>query len=80
VHTVGVDLGDRKSAVCRLDADGEVVERRTISTTGEFFEAYFRALPKARVVMEVGTHSLESAVCSRSRWRQRRRRNTRKRY
>lgn len=56
-HTVGVDLGDRKSAICRLDAEGEVVERRMISTTREFFEAYFRALPKARVVMEVGTHS-----------------------
>jgi transposase len=56
-HTVGVDLGDRKSAICRLDADGEVVERRTIATTREFFDSYFRALPNARVVLEVGTHS-----------------------
>jgi transposase len=56
-HTVGVDLGDRKSAISRLDGDGEVVERRTIATTREFLESYFRALPKARVVLEVGTHS-----------------------
>lgn len=56
-HTVGVDLGDRKSAICRLNAAGEVVERRTVSTTRLFFEAYFRALPRSRVVLEVGTHS-----------------------
>ena len=56
-HTVGVDLGDRKSAICRLNTDGNVVERRMISTTRELFEVYFRALPPARVVMEVGTHS-----------------------
>jgi hypothetical protein len=24
-HTVGIDLGDRKSALCRLGAAGEVV-------------------------------------------------------
>lgn len=52
--TVGVDLGDRKSVVCRLDAAGRVVERRR---TRAFFESYFRSLPQARVVMEVGTHS-----------------------
>ena len=56
-HTVGVDLGDRKSAICRLDADGEVIGRRTIATSREFFEAYFSASPKARLVMEVGTRS-----------------------
>jgi transposase len=55
--TVGVDLGDRKSALCRLDAAAQVVERRAIPTTRHFFEAYFQALPPARVVMEVGTHS-----------------------
>jgi transposase len=56
-HTVGIDLGDRKSALCRMNAAGEVVERRTISTTQAFFEHYFRALPPSRVVLEVGTHS-----------------------
>jgi transposase len=56
-HTVGVDLGDRKCVVCRLDVDGEVVERRTIATTRAALEMYFGSLPKARVVIEVGTHS-----------------------
>jgi hypothetical protein len=56
-HTVGVDLGDRKSAICRLDTAGDVVDRRTISTTRLTFEAYCRALPPSPVVLEVGTHS-----------------------
>jgi hypothetical protein len=30
--TVGLDLGDRKSALCRLDALGEVVDRRVLPT------------------------------------------------
>jgi len=55
--TVGVDLGDRKSVLCRLDAQAAVVERRTISTTAEAFHRYFSALPSARVVLEAGTHS-----------------------
>src|SRR5688500_18100242 len=56
-HTVGVDLGDRKSVICRLDAGGDVVQRRTLGTTQAEFEMYFRGLPRARVVIEVGTHS-----------------------
>jgi transposase len=56
-HTVGVDLGDRKSVICRLNAQGDVVERRTISTTRLNFEMYFRRMRPARVVLEVGTHS-----------------------
>lgn len=55
--TVGLDLGDRKSALCRLDAAGDVVERRTISTTPEALKRYFISLPVARVILEVGTHS-----------------------
>jgi transposase len=55
--TVGIDLGDRKSAVCVLDTAGEVVERRTIATTRTFVEVYFRNLPPSRVVLEVGRHS-----------------------
>jgi transposase len=56
-HTVGVDLGDRKSYLCRLNGAGEVVERRTISTTRANVEEHFRRLSHGRVVMEVGTHS-----------------------
>ena len=31
--TIGIDLGDRKSHVCVLDADGEVIEESHISST-----------------------------------------------
>lgn len=56
-RTVGIDLGDRKSHLCVLDAKGAVVERSTLSTTPAAFERYFSALPASRVVLEVGTHS-----------------------
>lgn len=55
--TVGLDLGDRKSALCRLDRAGAVVERRTISSTAEAMQRTFHALPAARVVLEAGIHS-----------------------
>lgn len=55
--TVGPDLGDRKSALCRLDAAGQVVERRTLATTHEALNRYFAALPSAQVILEAGTHS-----------------------
>ncbi len=55
--TVGLDVGDRKSALCRLDAAGNVLERRMIQTTPAALMRYFSALPPARVVLEVGTHS-----------------------
>jgi hypothetical protein len=35
---VGVVLGDSESVICRLDADDEVVDRRTMSTTRANFE------------------------------------------
>ena len=31
--TVGLDLGDRKSVICELDAAGTVVRRSTVATT-----------------------------------------------
>ena len=31
--TVGIDLGDRKTVLCRLDAAGRIVEELEISTT-----------------------------------------------
>ena len=30
--TIGIDLGDRKSHVCVLDADGQVIEESQIAT------------------------------------------------
>lgn len=55
--TVGLDLGDRVSRVCGVDASGEVVDEGSVATTPGGVEAYFQALPASRVVLEVGTHS-----------------------
>lgn len=55
--TIGMDLGDRVSQVCGVDAGGEVVQEASVATTRAAMEAYFRPLPPCRVVVEVGTHS-----------------------
>jgi transposase len=55
--TVGVDLGDRWSRYCVLDAQGEILEEDTIASTGKAFRKLFGKRPAARVVIEVGTHS-----------------------
>jgi transposase len=55
--TVGIDLGDRKSVLCVLDAEGEVLQRQTIPTTPRALQRVFAALAPARIALEVGTHS-----------------------
>ncbi len=53
---IGLDLGDRYSAVCILDADGTVSTRGRVRTTPAALRQHFAA-PPARIVLEVGTHS-----------------------
>jgi transposase len=55
--TIGLDLGDRWSEACAIDADGEVVERLRIRTTAADLERSLARFAGARVVMEAGTHS-----------------------
>lgn len=55
--TVGLDLGDRVSRTCEVDALGRIVRCGSVHTTPEGIEQYFGVLPAARVVLEVGTHS-----------------------
>ena len=55
--TIGIDLGDRKSHVCVLDADGEVVEESRIATTPKALRARFESLAPTRIALEVGGHS-----------------------
>src|SRR4028118_2116408 len=55
--TIGLDLGDRKSCVCELDASGRVLSRGTIPTTEAAIRAYFGGRERSRVVLEAGTHS-----------------------
>ncbi len=55
--TVGLDLGDRYSRICMLDTAGRVVEEGRVKTTPEMLGRRFDGEQRARVVMEVGTHS-----------------------
>ena len=55
--TIGIDLGDRHSEVCVLGSEGEVQKRFSVATTREGLEKKLGAFERARVVIEVGTHS-----------------------
>jgi transposase len=55
--TVGVDLGDQWSHYCILGLQGETLSEGQLPTREAEVAEFFQALPPARVVMEVGTHS-----------------------
>lgn len=55
--TLGVDLGDRKHSVCVLDQDGIILKEFSIPNTPGALDRLAADYPKARVAMEVGTHS-----------------------
>src|SRR5262252_7117478 len=55
--TVGVDLGDQWSHYCILGLQGETLSEGQLQTREAEVAEFFQALPPARVVMEVGTHS-----------------------
>ena len=54
--TVGIDLGDRFSRYCMVNADGEVMEEGRMATTVAALERHFAGEARQRVV-ECGTHS-----------------------
>jgi transposase len=55
--TVGLDVGDRYSYLCALDAAGEVVEEGRIPTTAVAIQRRFVSRERMRIVLETGTHS-----------------------
>ena len=55
--TIGIDLGDRKSHICVLDAVGEIAEESRIATTPKALRARFEGLVRTRIALEVGGHS-----------------------
>lgn len=54
---IGLDLGDRRHAVCVLGADGEILRERTIANSRNALDKLSDAWPGALMVMEVGMHS-----------------------
>jgi len=55
--TVGLDVADKYTIICGIDAQGEIVERSRIRTTPAGVEGRFRGVERCRVVLEVGAHS-----------------------
>ena len=55
--TIGLDLGDRKHAVCVLDARGGILKQESIANNRGSLTALSRRHPGALMVMEVGSHS-----------------------
>lgn len=56
LETIGCDLGDNKSTLYAIRADGSEYRPKPISTTREGFTKFFTR-PKVHVIIEVGTHS-----------------------
>ena len=54
---VGLDLGDRTTHLCALDAEGEVLCRQRLRTTRDHFRELFSSRPSLRVVIEAGSQS-----------------------
>ncbi len=55
--TIGLDLGDHVSRYCVLDATGAVLQAGSVRTTRDALRQVFGGRVRARVVVEVGTHS-----------------------
>jgi transposase len=54
---VGLDLGDRWSRYCVLDASGAILAEDRVRSHADALRARFGALPSMRMVIETGTHS-----------------------
>lgn len=55
--TIGIDLGDRRHAVCVLSAAGDIIAETEVINTRECLIAFAHKHPGATFVMETGTHS-----------------------
>lgn len=57
-HTLGIDLGDKRHAVCVLDhKTGEILEEFSLANSRAQLDKLALRFPDARIAMEVGTHS-----------------------
>jgi hypothetical protein len=56
--TVGLDLGERYSYLCLIDAQsGEIIEEGRLRTTPEALRRRFCSERPLRIAIETGTHS-----------------------
>lgn len=56
-YWIGIDLGDKKSNYCIMDKNADIVAEGNLATSVTEFGEYFKALPRCRIALEVGTHS-----------------------
>jgi len=56
-YYIGIDLGDKRSYYCILDKNANIVADGSLGTRVMEFDLYFKAIPKSRIALEVGTHS-----------------------
>jgi len=56
-YYIGVDIGDKKSDYCILDKNTTIAATGKLATTTTEFGSHFRAIPRSRIALEVGTHS-----------------------
>ena len=54
---VGLDLGDKWTVFCVLDPAGKVRQQGRVRTEPGDLETFLKGLKRARVALEVGTHS-----------------------
>jgi len=55
--TIGMDLGDRTSRYCMLGSEGEILREGQVQTSKAGMLEAFGSLGRARIAIEVGTHS-----------------------
>jgi transposase len=55
--TIGLDLGDKKHAICVLDQDSAIIDERTITNHRDSLRRLSLKYPRARIALEVGSHS-----------------------
>lgn len=56
-YTIGLDLSDRKVAVCVVDAKGNIVEERSMPNEAGHYKLLAKAYPRSTTVLETGSHS-----------------------
>jgi transposase len=55
--TIGMDLGDKTSRYCLLSDEGEILREGQVATTKAGMAGTFGCIGRARIAIEVGTHS-----------------------
>ena len=56
IITIGLDLGDKKHAICVLNKAGEIVEERSITNNRESLKRLSQKYPKARIASMGSSH------------------------